>query len=265
MNREALRLARLAERAAARAGAFLLNVPRPTTAEWSAKGHHDFVTTVDRETEHRIRETLLRAEPDSRVMGEELTPDDPDIAGLVWVVDPLDGTANYLHDYPSWAVSIAAAIDGALVAGTVLHVAAHRRYTAWRGGGAWAGPRRLRVSEITDPALAMLGTGFPFKKPELLPRYNRMLERVLPHTSGVRRAGAAALDLADVAQGRFEGFWELVLAPWDMAAGLVLIEEAGGRASDLSGQPLGVRHSPVVAGNPAIWEWLLRTLEQDQA
>jgi myo-inositol-1(or 4)-monophosphatase len=256
MSREAAALARLAERAAARAGAFLAAAARPDPTTWTAKGHHDFVTAVDEGAELRIRETLLRAEPSSRVLGEEFTPEDIDLNGLVWVVDPLDGTANFLHGHPSWCVSIGAAIDGHLVAGTVFHVPGRKRYTAWEGGGAWAGEERLRVSTIRDPAHSLIGTGFPFKYPEMLPGYLPQLHRVLATTSGVRRGGAAALDLVDVAIGRFDAFWELMLAPWDMAAGIVLVREAGGVVTNLEGRDLGVEHSGVVAGNAEMAGWL---------
>ncbi|MDX2208241.1 MAG: inositol monophosphatase family protein [Gemmatimonadales bacterium] len=249
-------LARLAERAAARAAAYLLDASPPAPADWDAKGHHDFVTEMDRESERRITETLLRAEPSSRILGEELSPDDAGLDGLVWVVDPIDGTANFLHRHPAWAVSIGAAIDGELIAGTIFHVPAGRRYTAWRGGGAWSGSERLRVSPVSNPAQALIGTGFPFKNPELLPTYLPMLAQVLPQCSGVRRGGSAALDLVDVASGRFAGFWEMMLAPWDMAAGIVLVREAGGVVTDFSGRNMGVEHSPVIAGNEAMAEWL---------
>ncbi len=260
MTHDAQRLARLAERAAARAGAFLLTAPRPEAATWTSKGHHDYVTEIDRTAERRIIENLLRAEPGSRILGEEFSPEDVDLDGLVWVVDPLDGTANYLHGYPWWSVSIAAAIDGELVAGTVWHVSTHRRYTAWDGGGAWCGPERLRVSTIADPAPSLLGTGFPFKHPELLPRYLDQFSRVTPRSSGVRRAGSAALDLAHVAQGHFDAFWELVLAPWDKAAGIVLVREAGGVVTNLDGTPAGPRHGGIVAGNPRMHAWMLEQI-----
>ncbi|MES2123970.1 MAG: inositol monophosphatase family protein [Gemmatimonadota bacterium] len=260
MTGDPQRLARLAERAAARASGFLAGVRRPDPASWTSKGHHDFVTEVDRTAEEMIAETLLRAEPGSSVQGEEHSPDAGG-PGLRWIVDPLDGTTNFLHGYPSWAVSIGASIDGELVAGTVFHVPAHRRYTAWRGGGAWAGPEPLRVSTITTPGQALLGTGFPFKATELIERYLAQLGRILPATSGVRRAGAAALDLVDVAAGRFDAFWELALAPWDKAAGIILIREAGGVVTDLSGSPATADHGPIVAGNPVMHEWLLAMID----
>ncbi len=263
MSRDAAALARLAERAAARAAAYLLDAPRPDPAQWTVKGHHDYVTALDQGAEERIRETLLRAEPSSRVMGEELSPDGVALDGLVWVVDPLDGTTNFLHGHPQWCVSIGAAIDGQLVVGTVHHATAHRRYTAWTGGGAWAGGARMRVSSTTDPGHALIGTGFPFKHPELIHDYLPPMATVLAATAGVRRGGSAALDLVDVALGRFDAFWELRLAPWDMAAGIVLVREAGGVVTDLEGRDLGVEHSAVVAGNRGMAGWLRQVVRRD--
>ena len=255
------RLARLAERAAAGSTAFLLEARRPSADDWTVKRPQDFVTEVDRGSERRIREDLLRGEPGSRILGEELSPGETDWKGLVWVVDPLDGTTNYLHGYPWWSVSIAAVLEGEIVAGTVWNVPAHRRYTAWKDGGAWTGSQRLRVSAITDPALAVIGTGFPFKTPEDLATYLPQLDRVARATAGVRRAGSAALDLAAVAAGEFDGFWELTLAPWDKAAGIILIREAGGVITELNGSPAGPRHGGVVAGNTAMHRWLRGEVE----
>jgi len=262
MSHDALRLARIAERAAARAGAFLLTARAPEAAQWTTKGHHDFVTEVDRTAERLIADDLVSAEPGSRILGEEFSPVGVDLAGLVWVVDPLDGTANYLHGYPWWSVSIAASIDGNLVAGTVFNVPAHQHHTAWLGGGAWSGGVRLSVSAVRDASRALLGTGFPFKALDHLPRYLEILHAVIPLTSGVRRAGSAALDLAGVAQGHFDAFWEMQLAPWDIAAGIVLIREAGGIVTDLNGAPAEIRQTGLVAGNLWMHEWMMEQLHE---
>ncbi len=262
MSHDARRLARLAERAAARAAAFLRTAAPPEASQWTAKGHHDFVTEVDRTAERGIAEELLRAEPDGRILGEEFSPAGIDLAGLVWIVDPLDGTTNYLHSYPWWSVSIAASLDGDLVAGTVLNVPTHHHYTSWRGGGAWCGAERLAVSTVRDPSQALLGTGFPFKALEHLPRYLELLQAIIPLTSGIRRAGSAALDLADVAQGHFDAFWEMQLAPWDIAAGTILIREAGGIVTDLAGVPAEIRQTGLVAGNPWMHEWMMGQLQE---
>jgi len=253
-------LARLAERAAARAAAFLRAAEPPDEATWEAKGHHDFVTAIDRGAEDRIVETLLRAIPGATILAEESAAEGSVGAGLTWIIDPLDGTANFLHRHPAWAVSIGAAVDGELVAGTILHGPTLERATAWHGGGAWIGGQRLAVSTVTDPGRALVGTGFPFKHPEFLPSYLPALGRVLAATSGVRRNGSAALDLLDVARGRFAAFWEMRLAPWDIAAGIVLVREAGGVVTRLDGSDVGVEHGGVIAGNAAMAAWLRETV-----
>ncbi|MFZ5624781.1 MAG: inositol monophosphatase family protein, partial [Gemmatimonadota bacterium] len=250
-------LLRVAIAAADRAADYLRGVRRPADpAGWTAKGQADFVTEVDRTSEALIAEILHGAEPGSTIVGEELSPGLAS-RGLVWVVDPLDGTTNFLHGYPAYAVSIAAAVDGVLEAGVVVDVTAGRRYTATRGGGAWLGTERLAVSSITEPRYALIGTGFPFARFDHLPAYLDALGRIMQTANGVRRNGSAALDLAHVAAGHFEGFWEQRLSAWDIAAGTLLVREAGGVVTDLAGRDLGVEHGPVVAGNPAIHAWLL--------
>lgn len=255
-----LDLLHLARSAAARAAAFVRSVERPTDpAAWHTKSSRDFVTEVDRTAERMIAEVLLAGDPRATIVGEELTPR-VTTAGLVWVVDPLDGTTNFLHAYPAYAVSIAAAIEGELHAGVVHDIPRDHVYWAARGGGAWCGERRLHVSPITSPDHALIGTGYPFRDLAQLAEYQVQFARVAARTTGIRRAGAAALDLADVAAGRFEGFWEQRLSAWDIAAGTLLIREAGGRVTDPGGRDLGIEHSAVVAGNPPIHAWLLETL-----
>jgi myo-inositol-1(or 4)-monophosphatase len=253
-------LLHLASTAARRAAEFIRAVERPTDpADWGLKGASNFVTRVDRDSEALIGETLLAGAPDAVVLGEELSPDASG-SGLVWVVDPLDGTTNYLHEYPAYAVSIAAMVDGALAAAVVLDVTRDVLYHASAGGGAWCGERPLQVSTVTDPAHALIGTGFPFKALDELPQYLEQFATILRNTSGIRRAGAASLDFVDVALGRFEGFWEPYLAPWDVAAGALIIREAGGLVTDFEGNEQAVRHGAFVAGNPAIHAWLLSIL-----
>ena len=252
-----LDLLHLAKTAAARAAGYLRSVERPADpAGWTHKGRRDFVTEVDRATERMIAEVLLAAEPGSRIIGEELSPDVV-TSGLVWVVDPLDGTTNFLHDFPAFAVSIAAAVDGVIEAGVVVHVPRNETYSAVRGGGAWQGERRLAVSTIDEPAFALIGTGFPFRDDSRMEEYVRQFTRISAATSGIRRPGSAAIDLADVAAGRFEGFWEQRLSAWDIAAGVLIVREAGGVVTDFAGREVGVEHTSVVAGNPAMHAWLL--------
>jgi myo-inositol-1(or 4)-monophosphatase len=243
-----------------RAGEYLRQVQRPAgPADWSRKGNRDYVTEVDRTAEHLIADVLTAAIPEGRIIGEELSPD-LETSGLVWVVDPLDGTTNFLHDYPSFAVSIAAAVDGILEAGVVHHVPLGQTYYASRGNGAWLDQRRLRVSAIAEPEYALIGTGFPFRDLSRLEEYQRQFARVAGATSGIRRPGAASIDLADVAAGRFDGFWEQRLSAWDIAAGTLLIREAGGKVTNRDGREIGIEHTEVVAGNPAIHTWLLGIL-----
>lgn len=234
---------------------------RPLAGAWHLKGQSDFVTQVDLETETLIADRLRQAVPGSVVLGEELTPLAAD-ADLVWVVDPLDGTTNFLHDYPAYGVSIGAVVANEPIVGVVVDVARSITYHAVKGGGAWCAGRQLAVSTTASPANALIGTGFPFKVAHLLPTYLEQFSAILQRTAGIRRAGAASLDFADIAQGRFDGFWELHLAPWDVAAGTVLVREAGGVVTDLDGNAGALRHGPYVAGNAAIHTWLLGVLRE---
>lgn len=254
----------LARTAAEQAAAWIRSAPAPGRAEaWDVKGHHDFVTEVDRTAEAMITEVLVSAEPGSTVIGEELRPELV-TSGLVWIVDPLDGTTNFLHGYPHYAVSIAAAVDGELMAAAVTHVPLGVTFHAGRGTWAWCGDQRLTISGTTLPAHALVGTGFPFKHLHHLAEYQRQFAAVMRSTSGVRRAGSAALDMADVAAGRFDAFWELMLAPWDTAAGILLVREAGGVVTDLEGRDAGSAHSGIVAGNPVMHAWLLGVVQGEQ-
>ncbi len=264
-------LADIARAAAEQAATHIRSAKRPPAgAEWANKGALDYVTEVDREAERLITEALTEAVPGSDVLGEELSPQRAQRTqraqsptpppGLLWVVDPLDGTTNYLHGYPQYAVSIAALVDGQLVAAVVLDVVRGLVYHATAGGGAWCEGAPLEVSTVMDPRHALIGTGFPFRTPHQVPRYLRHFVAVNAAVAGIRRAGSAALDLVDVARGRFEGFWELDLAAWDVAAGVLLVREAGGIVTDIEGSADVVRQGSIVAGNPATHAWLLDLL-----
>jgi myo-inositol-1(or 4)-monophosphatase len=251
-----------AERAAERAANYIRAARPPEPAAWAEKTRHDFVTRVDREAEELIAETLTGQVPGSVVVGEELSPAAEHTGKVVWLVDPLDGTTNYLHGYPQYAVSIAALVDGTLSAGVVHDVARDVSYRATRGGGAWSGGGRLAVSDVTEAGRALVGTGFPFRDLENQQRYLTQFAAVNRAASGIRRAGAAALDLADVAAGRLDAFWELTLAPWDVAAGVLLIREAGGTVTTLDGAEDVLGHGSLVAGNPTLHRWLIGLLHQ---
>jgi myo-inositol-1(or 4)-monophosphatase len=259
-NRELLDVALEAARAAA-------SVIRDATARrehlvWETKSRSDFVSEVDKASEHRIVEIVKRRCPEATVLGEELSPTALSSEGIVVIADPLDGTANFLHGYPEYSVSIAIARDGVLCAGVVLNVPRGDEFTAVKGGGAFLNGERMRVSSLREPGRALIGTGFPFKTLDQLPQYLAQFSLVMHGTAGIRRAGSAALDLSNVACGRFDAFWELTLAPWDVAAGMLMVQEAGGIVTDLEGNPARPAAGALVAGNPAMHAWLLQTVRR---
>jgi myo-inositol-1(or 4)-monophosphatase len=237
--------------------------PGLAALEWVEKGTADFVTEVDKAAEAAIAETIAESFPDAMLVGEELTPGDGLFGdGLTFIADPLDGTTNFLHAYPQYAVSIGVLNGRELIAAVVLNVPRGDLFTASVGDGTWLNGEIVRVSTTKNPSRALIGTGFPFKNPDLLDQYARQFIAINRRTAGIRRAGSAALDLADVACGRFDGFWELVLAPWDTAAGLLLVREAGGIVTDASGAPCIPSHGAVVAGNADIHPWLLNAIQE---
>ena len=233
---------------------------RRDTLAWEAKGRFDFVSDVDRASEAALAEIVRQRHPDATLLAEEGSPDASASHGLVFVADPLDGTTNFLHGLPWYAVSIAALVDGELAAGAIINAATGALFTATAGGGARHAGAPIRVSAIDDPSRALVATGFPFSREEEIARYVPMLPAVMRATAGIRRCGAAALDLADVACGRYEAFFELRLSPWDIAAGLLLVREAGGIVTTLDGTPCPVAETSVVAGNRAMHGWLMRTV-----
>lgn len=248
-------------RAAAEAAAFITERAKGRhELVWREKGASDFVSDVDIGAEERIRASLQDAIRELRFVGEELGPSGDTSTGLVAIVDPLDGTTNFLHGFPAYAVSIGIALDGVPLAGVVHDVARGGVYSATAGGGAYLNDVPIRVSANDRPSRALIGTGFPFKSAEGTAQYLAQMETLIPQVAGLRRAGAAALDLCDVACGRFDGFWELSLAPWDIAAGILLIREAGGIVTDLAGAPAPLLHGPIVAGSAVLHEWFLQQL-----
>ena len=254
--------------AAAQAAAFIAD--RATTRHtltWEHKGPADFVSAVDLGAEQRIRDALLGAYPDAAFLGEESYDPAAGLGpGLGFVVDPLDGTTNFLHGFPWYAVSIGATFAGEPIAGVVHNVATGEVFSATLGHGAHrrtspsGAPELIRVSPITDPARALIGSGFPFKNHDELPTYARQFAAVTRATAGIRRAGSAALDLCDVACGRFDAFWELNLSPWDFAAGLLIAHEAGAVVTTPSGAEATITHTGLCVGSPAMHTWILDIL-----
>lgn len=251
---------------AAEAGAAVIRdgAARRATIDWQEKGPTDFVSEVDLGAEAAILDVLRPALPELTILAEEgaaSTPPEVAAQGLTAVIDPLDGTTNFLHGVPEYAVSIALLQDGAPTVGVVLAVPRGECFTAVRGGGAHLNGAPIAVSRIADPRRALIGTGFPFKDPAEIPPYQAQMARVMAEVSGVRRPGAASLDLASVACGRFDAFWEHRLSAWDFAAGMLLVTEAGGRVSTIDGGPLlPTAASSVVAGNPMMHPWLRERL-----
>jgi myo-inositol-1(or 4)-monophosphatase len=254
-------LAHIETAAIAAAGFIRARAHDRSSIQWRAKSLTDFVSDVDLGAERLIRDALTDAYPGALILGEELSPDASSNADIVFVVDPLDGTTNFLHGFHEYAVSIAAAVRGELVAAAVIEVPTGDRYTAIRGGGAFRNGEPIRVSAIDDPARALIGTGFPFGDDDSLELYLRHFAAVAPQTSGMRRPGSAALDLVHVACGHFDAFWELSLAPWDFAAGILLVREAGGVVTTVGGDAnVPLDYGSLLAGNPAMHRWLAATL-----
>lgn len=247
-------------RAARRAGDIIVrHLDRVDALKVESKQANDFVTEVDRLAERDIIETILKSYPAHSFLGEE--------SGLhgesdehVWVIDPLDGTTNFLHNFPVFAVSIGYRYRGRVEHGIIYDPMRQELFTASRGGGAQLDERRIRVSQRRTLEGALIGTGFPFREHSRLDVYMRTLDAVIRKTAGVRRPGAAALDLAYVAAGRLDGFWEMGLKEWDVAAGALMIQEAGGIVGNLSGGPDYLPRGDIMAGNPKLFAALAREL-----
>ncbi len=215
----------------------------------SVKGPGEFVTTADLRAEKVLRAELTKARPGYGLLMEEGGGEAGSDPRHRWIVDPLDGTTNFLHGIPHFAISIGLERDGEIVAGIVYEPTRDEMFWAEKGAGAYLNDRRLRVSARRQLAESLVGTGIPFGERGDHPAYVATLAAVAAATSGVRRLGAAALDLAYVAAGRFDGFWEFGLSPWDIAAGLLLVREAGGFVSDLAGGQTMLTSGDVLAAN----------------
>ena len=219
--------------------------------EYSSKGRNDYVSQADVEAERAVLDVLTRAYPDHGNIAEERG--EREGSEYTWVIDPLDGTTNFLHGFPMFAVSVAVKRAGVLEHGVVYDPLHDEMFTASRGEGAQLNGKRIRVSTTRKLAPSLLGTGFPFRDLGIIEPWMRSFQSLLPKTSGIRRAGAAALDLAYVAAGRLDGFWEFGLKPWDMAAGALLIREAGGLVSDVSGGQDFLESGNLVSAHPLIF------------
>ncbi len=226
------------------------------------KSPNDFVTEVDRAAEAAIIEVLREAYPQHAILAEESgqTGETAD-SEYQWIIDPLDGTTNFIHGFPQYAISIALAKNGVLEQAVVFDPTRNELFTASKGAGAYLNERRIRVSKRIRLNESLIGTGFPFREFDHVDAYLAMFRELTQRTAGIRRPGAAALDLAYVACGRLDGFWEMGLQPWDMAAGVLLIQEAGGLVSDLAGETDFMQTGNVVAGGPKIFGQLLPIIQ----
>lgn len=251
-------LLNIAVRAARRAGDLIVkSLSRLDSLKVDSKGRNDFVSDVDRKSEADIIGTVHKHYPDHAIHGEETgRSGDSD---HVWIIDPLDGTTNFLHGFPTFAVSIGVQVKGKMQHAVVYDPMRQELFTASRGDGAQLDGKRIRVSSQRTLEGALVGTGFPFRAGANLDAYLAMLKVVMGTAAGVRRPGAASLDLAYVAAGRMDAFWEFGLSPWDTAAGVLLIQEAGGRVATLSGGDYTLGPN-ILAGSPKVFAQLLDTL-----
>ncbi len=223
------------------------------------KSRNDYASEVDRMAEQEIIKVLRNAFPEHAILAEESGEHQGN--DYVWVIDPLDGTTNFLHGFPQYAVSIALKHKNKLEIGVIYDPSRDELFTAERGGGAMLNNRKIRVAKQNSMRGALIGTGFPFKNQQHLEAYLNMFRAVTADTAGIRRAGAAALDLAYVACGRLDAYWEIGVSEWDIAAGVLLVQEAGGVATDFAFNDKYLQTGNVIVGNPRMHQLMYHTLE----
>jgi myo-inositol-1(or 4)-monophosphatase len=246
-------------RAARRAGDLIVkSLSRLDSLKIDTKGRNDFVTDIDRRAEEEIIATVRKSYPEHAFLAEESGSSGD--GEFVWIIDPLDGTTNFLHGFPTFAVSIAVQLRGRLEHAVIYDPMRQEFFTATRGTGAQLEGKKIRVSQQRGIDGSLIGTGFPYRANlQWIDPYLAMLKAVAANAAGIRRPGSAALDLAYVAAGRTDGFWEIGLSPWDTAAGVLLIQEAGGRIGTLTGAEYKLGPN-IIAGTPKVYEALIETL-----
>lgn len=240
------------EKVARVAGAFIFNERMAfSTGKVEVKGHNDFVSYVDKGAEKLIVKELKSLVPEAGFIAEEGTEKQDDNP-LKWVIDPLDGTTNFIHGVPCFSVSIALLIDKEPLVGVVYEINQDEMFSAWKEGGAYLNGKTIHVSETETVAASLLGTGFPYYDYHLLDQYLALFKHLMQHSRGLRRPGSAATDLAYVAAGRFDAFYEYSLSPWDVAAGVLLVREAGGTVSNFSDGDDAIFVKEIIADNSKI-------------
>ena len=250
-----------AVKAARRAGDMMLRAANNLPAvKIDSKAFNDFVSDVDRTAEEIIREILQEAYPRHKITAEEGGSSGPEKAEYEWIIDPLDGTTNYLHGHPQYAISMALLHKGVLQEALVYAPERNDLFTASRGNGALLNDRRIRVSNRIELNQCVIGTGFPVVEQSMLDSYLAILKSFIEKTAGARREGAASLDLCSLAAGRFDGFFEFNLKPWDIAAGALIVQEAGGIVTDMQGEQTWLETGNIVAANPKVLSQMLRVI-----
>lgn len=250
----------IAIRAARNAGSLIIrSLQHVEHLEVTTKGRNDFVTDVDRVAEQEIINTIHKAYPDHAIMAEESGQQGDN--DTVWIIDPLDGTTNFLHSFPHYCISIAVMVRGRVEHGVIYDPLREELFTASRGAGVQLNDRRLRVTKAKELKHTLIATGFPFKCPQHTDAYLETFKSVFAQVADVRRTGSAALDLAYVAAGRLDGYWEIGLEKWDLAAGALMVEEAGGVVSDFVGGDNHFNSGNIVVGNLRVQQQLLDSIK----
>jgi len=250
----------IAVKAARRAGAIINRASQDIgTLTIKSKNYNDFVSEVDVAAERVIIDTLKDAYPNHGFLGEE-SGSSENQSDFIWIIDPLDGTTNFLHNFPQYCVSIALQQKGEITQAVIYEPNRNDLYTATKGRGAFLNDKRIRVSKCDKLQQSLIGTGFPFRDFKHLDTYLAMFKSMLQKTSGIRRPGSAALDLAYVANGSLDAFWEIGLSSWDIAAGALLVQEAGGIISNLNGKEGWLESGNILAASPKIYDAMVETL-----
>lgn len=250
----------VAKQAAKEAATIIREYAGKTSFDVKLKGKNDLVTDADVNSEKRIIKVIEEAFPDDHILAEESQAKASIPEGRIWIIDPIDGTTNFAHSFPVYCVSIALWENREPKVGLVYEVANDELFTATEGGGAYLNEERIWISQNEDPSSSLIGTGFPYNNLNLVDNYLKLFKRMMEKTHGVRRPGSAAWDLCNVACGRFEGFYEYGLSAWDVAAGVLMIKEAGGVITDWKGEGDWLFGQRIIAGNASVHSFLMNEI-----